>query len=216
LEVIKLEANTLATASEGQARQSNQAAGEDRSGGQSEDRFDPSRFRTDPALVDPQANLIPAERETFLQKDRKSGKFVIVPVAAQEFYPASACTLNLLAYLSRMNVPDLEGGWYKLTTGRAADFQLTNKNSRSRAIMALEASGAIDVRRERGKSPHIRFAPKAAAKFEVDVTAHRQVARKKHLPPLFRGGKEQSQPSHRELQRPATCQPVSGVPCDPK
>jgi hypothetical protein len=137
----------------------------DRFEGHSDDRFDPSRFSMDPAFVDPQADLVPAEREPFLKKDRKSGKFVIVPVAAQEFYPAAARTLNLLVYLSRTHVPDLEGGWYKLTTGRTVDFRLTNKSSRSRALMALEASGAIEVKRERGKSPHIRFAAETAAKF---------------------------------------------------
>jgi hypothetical protein len=131
----------------------------------------------DHAFVDPQADLVPAERESFLH-DRKSGKYVIVPVGAQEFYPAAARTLNLLAYLSRMNAPDLEGGWYKLTTGRTVDFRLTNKNSRSRALMALEASGAIQVKRERGKSPHIRFAAETAAKFQIDLSTLRQVARR--------------------------------------
>jgi hypothetical protein len=111
-----------------------------------------------------------------------------------------------------MNVPDLEGGWYKLTTGRAADFQLTNKNSRSRALARLEADGVIEVRRERGKSPHIRFAPKAAARFEVDVTAHRQAARNMGVPSLLRDGKERSLRSYRALQRPAT----PGVPGGPK
>jgi hypothetical protein len=119
---MKVQASTVATAAKARAGQSNQPSSEDRAGGQSEDRFDPSRFRIDPAFADPQADRIPAARELSRQKDRKSRKFAIVPMAAQEFYPASARTLNLLAFLSRMNVPDLEGGWYKLTTGASSRF----------------------------------------------------------------------------------------------
>jgi hypothetical protein len=172
---MKLQANTPTTTSEPQAGQSSQAAYEDRPGGRCENRFDPSRFRINPTFVDPQ--VIPAEREPFLRKDRKSGKFAIVPVAAQEFYPPTARTLNLLAYVSRVMPPDLPGGWYKLTTGRAADFQLINKNSRSRAIATLEVARVIEVKRERGKSPHIRFAPKAMARFQVNLSSRHQVTR---------------------------------------
>jgi hypothetical protein len=176
---MKAQPSKSTAASDGQAGPSNRATHENRSDGQFEGRFDPSRFRMDPAFVDSQADLIPAEREPFLP-DRNSGKFVIVPVAAQEFYPAAARTLNLLAYLSRMHVPDLEGGWYKLTTGRTAGFQLTKRNSRSRAITTLEAKSVIEVKRTLGKSPYIRLAPQAAAKFQIDLSnPRRRVACKK-------------------------------------
>jgi hypothetical protein len=109
-----------------------------------------------------------------------SGKYAIVAVAAQEFFPPTARVLNLLAYVSRMHAPDLEGDWYKLTTGRAADFRLSERSSRSRALTALEARGVIEALRQPGKSPHIRFAPAVAAVFCIDVST-RQSHRSKDL-----------------------------------
>ncbi len=82
------------------------------------------------------------------------------------YFPPTARVLLLLAYAPFLRAPDLRGGWYKLSTGIAADFHLRDKDARHRALAALERAGLIEVRRMNGKSPFIRLAPDHRAEFQ--------------------------------------------------
>ena len=88
-----------------------------------------------------------------------AGRFAIVPLAAVRYFPPAARILLMLTYVQRLYSPDLDGGWYKLRTGIATDFQLRDKDVRRHALAALEKAGIIEVLRHPGKSPFIRLSP---------------------------------------------------------
>ena len=81
-------------------------------------------------------------------RKRVSGLFGTAPAETMEAFPPKSRVLLMLSCYSRIDPPDLDGGWYRLTTGRAAAFLLGDKDSRSRALAALEAEGQIEVLRE--------------------------------------------------------------------
>lgn len=122
--------------------------------------FEPSRFQSRSESDD----RIPIDRVISLRKSRARG-FCLIPLETMSFYPVEARVLNMLAYLSRMKPADKPGGWYRITAGRSVEFLLQSKDSRRRALAALEARGAIEVERQVGKSPYIRFRPEVAGAF---------------------------------------------------
>lgn len=126
--------------------------------------FDPARFRQ----VGPQGGYedekIVVDAVASLRKP-KAGAFCLIPMEAMRFYPVEARILNMLAYLVAMKDPDEVGGWYRITSGRSAEFILQDKDARRRALASLERRGVIEVERQTGKSPHVRFTSDAMAAF---------------------------------------------------
>ena len=110
--------------------------------------------------------IINCEAETNYElvpfRDRQAGKFSKVPLSATKYFPAKARLLNMLIHLNTMEPPDKPGGWYKMKTGRCTDFYLRDKDVRFRALGSLEADGIIEVERQNGKSPYVRFTASVA------------------------------------------------------
>lgn len=125
--------------------------------------FDPSRLRAgvDETVRDED---MPVDQVISFRSQPIAG-FCRVPVGAMRFYPVQGRILNMLAYLSAMKEPDKPGSWYRITSGRSAALLLREKDARRRAIVALEAGGAIEVMRQKGKSPFIRLSETASAAF---------------------------------------------------
>ena len=120
-----------------------------------DEAFDPARFRVD--LIDPAIEAIPARKIDLGITNRVAGWFGAIPLAAASFYPPPARVLILLSALCRLQKPDVEGGWYKLSTSRYSAVGLDDKDVRARAVAACEKVGAIEVLRSRGKAVHVRF-----------------------------------------------------------
>lgn len=136
------------------------------------DPFDPDRFgglAPTGAQVD---TAFPVD-VVIRHRDRITGRFSRVPIGAAPLFPPTARVLLLLTHALAVRRPDLDGGWYRLTTGLAADFHLRDKDVRHRALAALEKAGIVEVRRAIGKSPLIRLAPEHRAAFRHVASAHR-------------------------------------------
>ena len=127
--------------------------------------FDPARFRMD--LIDPAIEAIPAKKIDLGITNRVAGWFGAIPLAAAGFYPPQARLLILLAALHRLEKPDLEGGWYKLSTSRYSAVGLHSKDARARAVSACEKAGAIETLRTHGKAVHVRLTETARLAHEI-------------------------------------------------
>lgn len=136
------------------------------------DPFDPERFRIEAPAVDPLIEVIAVD-EVIPPRDRITGRFSLIPLSAVRHFPPTSRVLLLLAHAAAVGRPDLRGGWYKLATGLSTDFHLRDKDVRRRALATLEETGIIEVRRETGKSPLIRLAPKHHAAFQYVSSAAR-------------------------------------------
>jgi hypothetical protein len=135
-------------------------------------RFNPERFRITTPIADPLVEVIPVD-EVIRKRDRTAGYFSIIPLTAARHFSAADRVLLLLAHAPYIQDPDLDGDWFKLRTGIASDFHLRDKAARHRALAALEKAGAIEVRREPGKSPYIRLSPDHRADFQHAIDASR-------------------------------------------
>lgn len=129
-------------------------------------KFDPDRFRVaNEQFADPLVDTVPVDEVIKAENCRVGGRFAIVPTIAAKYFPPKSRLLLLLATVRRVEREDEPGGWYKLTTGRAADYGLTDRSTRSQTIFALERDGVIEVRRSPGKSPLIRLSNQAQGDF---------------------------------------------------
>ena len=138
-----------------------------------DEAFDPARFRVD--LIDPAIEAIPARKIDLGITNRVAGWFGAIPLAAAGFYPPQARLLILLAALCRLQTPDLEGGWYKLSTSRYSAVGLHDKDVRARAVAACEKAGAIETLRTRGKAVHVRFTDMARLAHDIPFKRHRKL-----------------------------------------
>jgi hypothetical protein len=127
--------------------------------------FDPARFRVD--LIDPAVDAIPAHKVDFDIDMRLARYFGSIPLAASIFYPPQARLLILLSALQKLQPPDLEGGWYKLSAARYGAALLHDKDVRARAIAAGERRGAIETLRRRAKTTYVRFTETARLAHQV-------------------------------------------------
>jgi hypothetical protein len=134
--------------------------------------FDPARFRD----VSPQGGCddekIVVDAVVSLLKP-KTGAFCLIPIEAMRFYPVEARILNMMAYLTAMKDSDKVDGWYRITSGRSAEFLLQDKDARRRALASLESRGVIEVERQNGKSPYVRITSDAMAAFDLRVRHQR-------------------------------------------
>lgn len=130
------------------------------------DHFNPDRFSVvNEPFVDPLVDAVPVDQVIKAENRRVGGRFAIVPATATKYFPPRSRLLLLLATVRRVEREDEPGGWYKLTTGRAADYGLIDRPTRSHAVSTLERDGVIEVRRSPGKSPLIRLSKQAQCDF---------------------------------------------------
>ena len=108
-------------------------------------------------LIGPAIETILARKIDLGITNRIAGWFGVIPLVATSFYPPPARVLILLSALCRLQKPDVEGGWYKLSTSGNSAVGLGDKDVRARAVAACEKVSAIEVLRRRGKAVLIRF-----------------------------------------------------------
>jgi len=136
--------------------------------------FDPACFGMD--LIDPAVDAIPAKKVDLGINKRRTRQFGAIPLAASTFYPPQARLLILLAAIQKLQAPDLEGGWYKLSTSRYSAVGLQDKDVRARAVAACERSGAIETLRRRRKTIHVRFTETARLAHRVGASRERRAS----------------------------------------
>ena len=136
-----------------------------------DEAFDPARFRVD--LVDPAIEAIPAKKIDLGITNRVTGWFGAIPLAAAGFYPPQARLLILLAALCRLQTPDLEGGWYKLSTSRYSAVGLHDKDVRASVPPARRCGDRNAAYRR--KTVHVRFTEMARLAHDIPFKRYRKL-----------------------------------------
>lgn len=139
--------------------------------------FDPARFRVD--LVDRAIDAIPAKKVDLGITNRVSSLFGAIPLAAAGFYPPQARVLILLSAIQRLQAPDLDGGWYKLSATRYGAVGLHDKDVRARAVAACERIGALETLRWRRKTIYVRFTETARLAHKVSPRSQQSAGSRK-------------------------------------
>lgn len=84
-------------------------------------------------------------------------EYTLVPAIAYHLFPPSGRLLLALLFARRVFGENAPGGWIRLGQGLTNRFGLKDKDVRRRAVLALEAAGAVEVKRKPGAASLLRL-----------------------------------------------------------